>query len=124
MIINICYFSHVKAMNPCNFFKCLADDTRLKSLFLIAKIEEACVCDLMTALELDQPKISRHLAQLRKCGIVLDDRRGKWVYYKLHPDLPPWARDIILNAASHNSDYFDAALQQMIAAQASPEVSC
>lgn len=124
MIIHICYFSHVKAMNPCNFFKCLADDTRLKSLFLIAKIEEACVCDLMTALELDQPKISRHLAQLRKCGIVLDDRRGKWVYYKLHPDLPPWARDIILNAASHNSDYFDAALQQMIAAQASPEVSC
>lgn len=111
-------------MNPCTFFKCLADDTRLKSLFLIAKTEEACVCDLMTALELDQPKISRHLAQLRKCGIVLDDRRGKWVYYKLHPDLPPWARDIILETSSHNQDYFDSALQQMIASQSLSNSSC
>ena len=53
-------------MNPCKFFKCLADDTRLKSLMLIATVKEACVCDLMAALELDQPKISRHLAELRK----------------------------------------------------------
>lgn len=124
MKINICYFSHVIFMNPCTFFKCLADDTRLKSLFLIAKAEEACVCDLMTALQLDQPKISRHLAQLRKCGIVLDERRGKWVYYKLHPDLPQWARDIILNAAFHNPDYFASALQQMTAAQTSASSAC
>jgi ArsR family transcriptional regulator, arsenate/arsenite/antimonite-responsive transcriptional repressor len=63
-------------MDPCTFFKCLADDTRLKSVLLIAKINEACVCDLMEALELDQPKTSRHLAQLRKCGILADERRG------------------------------------------------
>lgn len=111
-------------MNPCTFFKCLADDTRLTSLFLIAKVEEACVCDLMTALELDQPKISRHLAQLRKCGILLDDRRGKWVYYKLHPGLPQWALDTILNATSHNQAYFDSALKQMIAVQSSQTSTC
>lgn len=71
-------------MNPSIFFKCLADDTRLKSLLLIAKADEACVCDLMEALDLDQPKTSRHLALLRKCGILIDERRGKWVFYKLH----------------------------------------
>jgi ArsR family transcriptional regulator len=110
-------------MNPCTFFKCLADDTRLKSLLLISKTDEACVCDLMQALELDQPKTSRHLAQLRKCGILLDERRGKWVFYKLHPELPQWARDVIVNAAKHNDDYFNSALQKLIVSQSS-SISC
>ena len=104
-------------LDPCDFFKCLADDTRLKSLLLIAKADEACVCDLMAALKLDQPKISRHLAQLRKCSILLDERRGKWVYYKLHPDLPAWARGVIAQAAEHNSHYFKSALQKLKASQ-------
>ena len=110
-------------MNPCDFFKCLADNTRLKSLLLIAKVNEACVCDLMEALDLDQPKTSRHLAQLRKCEIVIDERRGKWVYYKLHPALPPWAKQVIEEAAEHNSDYFGSALSTLIASQASAK-SC
>jgi ArsR family transcriptional regulator len=92
-------------------------------LLLIAKTEEACVCDLMEALQLDQPKTSRHLAQLRKCGILLDERRGKWVFYKLHPELPQWAQDVIINAAEHNDDYFSAALHQLIASQSS-SISC
>lgn len=111
-------------MNPCTFFKCLADDTRLKSLLLIAAVNEACVCDLMLALELDQPKTSRHLAQLRKCGILVDERRGKWVYYKLHPSLPQWARAVIVNTGEQNKEYFDTALQKLIAAQCSLTSSC
>jgi len=111
-------------MNPCSFFKCLADETRLKSLLLIAKTKEACVCDLMEALDLDQPKTSRHLAQLRKCGILLDERRGKWVFYKLHPGLPQWARDIIVNTAEHSQDYFSPALQKLIASQSSADSCC
>ncbi len=111
-------------MNPCSFFKCLADDTRLKSLLLIAETKEACVCDLMEALDLDQPKTSRHLAQLRKCGILVDERRGKWVFYKLHPGLPQWARDIIVNAAEHNQEYFSPALQKLIASQSSLDSCC
>jgi ArsR family transcriptional regulator len=73
----------------------------------------------MSALELDQPKISRHLAQLRKCGILLDDRRGKWVFYKLHPELPTWAHDVIVNATENNHEYFKTALEKLIASQAS-----
>ena len=40
-------------MSPLKFYKCLADDTRLKSLLLLVSVREACVCDLMAALELD-----------------------------------------------------------------------
>ena len=111
-------------MDPCSFFKCLADDTRLKSLLLIAKTNEACVCDLMAALELDQPKISRHLAQLRKCGIVLDERRGKWVFYKLHPQLAQWAHNIITKTAEHNDDYISEALSKLSKSQSSSGICC
>ena len=104
-------------MNPATFFKCLADETRLKSLLLIAKTGEACVCDLMEALELDQPKTSRHLAQLRKCGILLDERRGKWVFYRLHPELPKWALSIIVETAANNNSYVDDSLKKLVSSQ-------
>ncbi len=97
-------------MNPCKFYKCLADDTRLKTILLIAQAKEACVCDLMTALALDQPKTSRHLAELRKAGILQDKRRGRWVFYKIHPDLPDWAIDVIHTTARNNATYFADAL--------------
>ncbi len=100
-------------MNPCKFYKCLADDTRLKCILLISQTNEACVCDLMKALQLDQPKTSRHLAQLRSAGIVQDQRRGKWVYYKIHPDLPRWALDVIENTARNNTEYFESAMSTL-----------
>ena len=111
-------------MNPCTFFKCLADDTRLKTLLLIAQTGEACVCDLMEALALDQPKTSRHLAQLRKCEILQDERRGKWVFYKLHPCLPQWAKNVVLSAAENNETYYIPALQKLIASQSSTSTCC
>ncbi|KXI27398.1 metalloregulator ArsR/SmtB family transcription factor [Paraglaciecola hydrolytica] len=111
-------------MDPCKFYKCLADDTRLKSLLLINTVNEACVCDLMAALELDQPKISRHLAELRKCGILLDERRGKWVYYKLHPSLPTWAKNVIEQTANHNSDYHKDALTKLNVCLSTTETCC
>lgn len=97
-------------MNPNELFKCLSDESRLKSVLLIFQFKEACVCELVESLGLDQPKISRHLASLRKCNILLDERRGKWVYYRLHPDLPLWAIQVIEQTAAGASDYYaDAA---------------
>lgn len=104
-------------MNPCKFYKCLADETRLKCLLLISEIGEACVCNLMEALGVDQPKTSRHLAELRKCGILLDERRGKWVFYKLHPELPAWAKNVISETAEHNHDYFKLARSKLSLSQ-------
>lgn len=92
-------------LSPLKFFKCLADDTRLKSLLLIHINKELCVCDLKDALELSQPKVSRHLAELRKCEILVDERRGQWVYYKLNPALPEWAVKVLDETATNNMDY-------------------
>jgi len=106
-------------VHPTSFFKCLADDTRLKTLLLLAVVEQACVCDLMAALELDQPKISRHLAQLRRCNIVVGERRGKWIFYQLNPQLPRWARSVIDTAARDNADFIRSPLKSFTASQAS-----
>lgn len=56
---------------------------------------ELCVCELTHALDLSQPKVSRHLATLRDAGVVSDRRQGQWVYYRIHPDLPAWASQVI-----------------------------
>ncbi|MDO8861319.1 metalloregulator ArsR/SmtB family transcription factor [Haliea sp. E1-2-M8] len=78
-----------------NFFKCLGNETRLRCLLLLWAREEICVCDLADSLEVSQPMISRHLAQLRACNLVSDHREGQWVYYRLHAGLEPWQRKVL-----------------------------
>jgi ArsR family transcriptional regulator, arsenate/arsenite/antimonite-responsive transcriptional repressor len=63
-------------------FRALADPTRLRLLNLIAD-REICVCYFVEILRTSQPKISRHLAYLRKAGIVTARRDGKWMHYRL-----------------------------------------
>ncbi len=77
------------------FYKALAEETRLKSLLLLESQGELCVCDLMNALALSQPKVSRHLAELRKQALVVGERRGKWMYYRINPDLPDWMKQVL-----------------------------
>ena len=78
-----------------HLFRILADNTRLRSLMLLTEHTELCVCELTHALGLSQPKISRHLAQLRDIGLVQDRREGLWIYYRLHPELPEWIDTIL-----------------------------
>ncbi|MFV3329551.1 metalloregulator ArsR/SmtB family transcription factor [Pseudomonas sp. NY15437] len=82
-------------ISPPEVFKSLADETRARATLLIASLGELCVCELMCALDDNQPKISRHLAQLRSCGLLLDRRQGQWVYYRLNPDLPAWVKEML-----------------------------
>lgn len=65
-------------------FAALADRTRLRLLNLMNG-KEVCVCYFVEILGLSQPKISRHLAYLRRAGIVAARREGKWVHYKIVP---------------------------------------
>lgn len=81
--------------NPVDFYKCLADELRLKSVLLIAQEGELCVCELVDALAVSQPKVSRHLAQLRQVGLLQDRRQGQWVFYRLHPALPEWMQRVL-----------------------------
>ena len=63
--------------------KALADPVRLRLLNLLAEGREVCVCHLHEALGLPQPTVSRHLAYLRKTGLVVGRKEGLWVHYRL-----------------------------------------
>lgn len=82
--------------SPERFTRALADSTRLRILVLLLERGELCVCELCEALALPQPKISRHLAVLRESGMLLDRRAGLWIHYRVHPDLPAWAREALI----------------------------
>lgn len=100
-------------MDALQFFKCLADETRLKSLILLQSQGELCVCELMAALQQIQPKISRHLALLREHQLVLDRRQGQWIYYRLNPELPHWALAVLAETAQSNQSYIEANLKKL-----------
>ncbi len=82
-------------MDQADFFKCLSDPTRLDILKIILERQNVCVCEITEILQLSQPKISRHLALLRNLSILLDERKGQWVYYRLNPDLPEWVNAVL-----------------------------
>jgi ArsR family transcriptional regulator len=76
-------------------FRALADRTRLRLVNLMTD-GEICVCYLVEVLGESQPKISRHLAYLRRAGIVAARREGKWMHYRLiHPADPLLGRAIV-----------------------------
>lgn len=66
-------------------FKALGDPIRLRLLSMIASARETCVCDLTGAFDVSGPTISHHLRVLRQTGLVDCERRGTWVYYRVHP---------------------------------------
>lgn len=71
-----------KKFNMESFFRALADRTRLRLINLMS-CGEVCVCFFVEVLGTNQPKISRHLAYLRRAGIVAARREGKWMHYRL-----------------------------------------
>jgi len=74
------------------FFRALADYTRLRLINLLGN-DEVCVCFFVEVLKTNQPKISRHLAYLRRAGVVAARREGKWMHYRLvEPSDPRAAR--------------------------------
>jgi ArsR family transcriptional regulator, arsenate/arsenite/antimonite-responsive transcriptional repressor len=92
-------------ITPVELFKCLADETRARMALLIEREGELCVCELTCAMDELQPKISRHLALLRNAGLLADRRQGHWVYYRLHPELPAWALDILTTTSEANGSW-------------------
>jgi ArsR family transcriptional regulator, arsenate/arsenite/antimonite-responsive transcriptional repressor len=100
------------APNPVDvMFRAFSDRTRLRILNLLGS-GELCVCDLVRVIDVPQPKISRHLAYLRRAGLVTARKEGLWMYYELassktafhqkllecltccFPDVPELARDM------------------------------
>ena len=79
---------------PASLFGAFADATRLRILNLLAR-GELCVCDLCEVLEEIQPKVSRHLATLRRAGLVEVRREGRWKYYSLAAAPSPLHRTLL-----------------------------
>jgi ArsR family transcriptional regulator len=75
-------------------FKALADKTRLRVLALLGN-NEVCVCHLHDSLGLPQPTVSRHLAYLRRSGLVDVRRDGVWMHYRVATDLDPVIQKVV-----------------------------
>ena len=90
-------------INAETLFRMLADSTRLRTLMLLQAHGELCVCELTHALDLSQPKISRHLAHLRESALLLAQRNGQWMYYRINPELPDWAQAILQHTLAGSS---------------------
>ena len=76
------------------FFRALADRTRLRLLNLIAD-REVCVCYFVEILGTNQPKVSRHLAYLRRAGLVQARREGKWMHYRISQPTDTTAKSLL-----------------------------
>src|SRR4030095_4103368 len=88
-----------KAQKPIEIellFRALADRTRLRLLNLMGR-DEVCVCYFVEVLRTQQSKISRHLAYLRRAGIVGARREGKWMHYRIVEPSDPRAAEVLKN---------------------------
>ena len=89
-----------------SLFKALADDTRLRILSLL-QAGEICVCDIHGSLGVPQPTVSRHLAYLRKAGLVHGRKDGLWVHYRL-AQLPDPVMQTVMDAVNHALSHVDS----------------
>lgn len=78
------------------FFRALADSTRLRIINLIGD-QEVCVCFFVEILKTNQPKVSRHLAYLRRAGIVAARREGIWMHYRISTPKDENAAKVLLD---------------------------
>ncbi|HHK74076.1 MAG TPA: metalloregulator ArsR/SmtB family transcription factor [Rhizobiales bacterium] len=86
------------------FFQVLSDETRLRAISLMADEGELCVCELVHALGLSQPKISRHMASMREAGVLVQRRHAQWMFYRIDPALPDWQARAIQAAIDGTRD--------------------
>src|SRR5699024_12651958 len=68
--------------NAEKILKAIGEETRLKIISYLT-IDSFCVCELVELLQMSQPSISQHLRRLRQVEIILEERRGKWIFYSL-----------------------------------------
>lgn len=83
-------------------FKALSDETRLRILKLLEH-GELCVCDIVAALDMSQPKVSFHLNVLKEAGLIRDRKQGKWIHYSID-DTDMFKRFLLFSVFERISD--------------------
>jgi ArsR family transcriptional regulator len=113
-------------------FKALADKTRLRILALLGN-NEVCVCHIHDSLGLPQPTVSRHLAYLRRSGLVAVRRDGVWMHYRVSPSLDPVIRKVVtaaidaltdVSTTAHDKQQFERAFGELYVMTAPNGGSC
>ncbi|CAA7601505.1 HTH ArsR-type DNA-binding domain protein [Acididesulfobacillus acetoxydans] len=80
-------FNEVEIRQEVKRYKALGDETRLK-MFRVLETSEHCVCELMDIFQLNQSLVSHHVKVLENAGLVLGQRVGKFVYYRVNHPMP------------------------------------
>jgi ArsR family transcriptional regulator len=113
-------------LNPDKLFSVLSDPTRLRIMLLIQQEGEVCVCEIMHALQESQPKVSRHLALMRRLCCVSCRREGTWMHYRINPDLPVWTRKTIAGICTQLQGLqdFDADTRRLHTMNNRPQTHC
>ena len=75
-----------EAIDLARVFAALADPVRLKLLGLVAEAGEVCACDLLVPLGKAQPTVSHHTKVLADAGLIVGEKRGRWVWWKVVPE--------------------------------------
>lgn len=105
------------------FFRALADRTRLRLLNLMGE-DEVCVCFFVEVLQTNQPKISRHLAYLKKAGLVTTRKEGLWMHYRVAEPVQEDAAQILQNVREYmrKDEEMIADRERMVHVCCAPEV--
>ncbi len=97
------------ALTTSHVFDVLSDLCRRRILMLLQE-HELCVCELVNALDLPQPTVSRHLMVMRDAGLVEQWKEGRFSFYRVDPALPGWARamlEALRDGASREAPFRD-----------------
>jgi ArsR family transcriptional regulator, arsenate/arsenite/antimonite-responsive transcriptional repressor len=84
-----------QAVELAQLFAALADPVRLRLLSLVASQDEVCSCDLQGPLGKSQPTISHHTKALAEAGLIVGDKRGRWVWWRVVPERLAALRDAL-----------------------------
>ena len=76
-------------------FAALADPVRLRLLSLVADAGEVCSCDLLEPLGQVQPTVSHHTKALAEAGLIVGEKRGRWVWWSIVPERVDELRDVL-----------------------------
>nr|WP_246180570.1 metalloregulator ArsR/SmtB family transcription factor [Marinobacter changyiensis] len=91
-------------------------------MMLIRDQKKLCVYELTTALDSSQPKVSRHLANLKEAGLLDTERQGQWIYYFLHPQMPQWLTRVLNGTSDSNTALVEQEMERLRAMTDRPVV--
>lgn len=116
------YIAAMAALTTADVLDVLADESRRRILVLLDR-HDLCVCELVGALGLPQPTVSRHLMVMRDAGVVEQWKEGRYSFYRIDPRLPGWARlmlDALRDGAEREAPYRDDRRRLTLIAERAP----